>query len=212
MKLFDLEQRTGRPYNIGLYGLESYSAAYWRAAKSMIDNRLFDGHGKPDFSIFPIAFLYRHALELMLKAILVEHHEMYSQKPELLLNRGHKLVIMLMPPLAGGAPLPNEYMKELQSVVENAGVFTTGEPVTHISTADWSHVENALKDWDKHDPDGIAFRYGTNKKAKALKEPEVTFNIEHFAEAMEQALETLAELKCQLDNLRYQDVLRSEGL
>ena len=85
MKLFEVEQRKGFLYITGLHGLESYAAAYWRAAKGMIDNKLFAGHGRPDFSTFPIAFLYRHAPELMLKAILIEHHETYSQKPELLL-------------------------------------------------------------------------------------------------------------------------------
>ena len=35
--------------------------------------RLFDGRGKPDFTVFPILFLYRPALELALKGIIAEH-------------------------------------------------------------------------------------------------------------------------------------------
>lgn len=87
----------------------------------MIDNKLCKDHCRPDFSTFPTAFMYRHALELMLKAILVEHHEIYSQNPESLLdakNRGHQLT--------------NDYLTDLRSIVANAGLFTTGEPVIQI--------------------------------------------------------------------------------
>ena len=102
MKLFEFEQIGGRPCITGLYALVDYAVAYWRAAREMIDNKLFDGRGRPDFSTFPIVYLYRHAMELLLKAIL-DHHRMYATKPELLLgakDRGHRLT--------------NDYLTELQ--------------------------------------------------------------------------------------------------
>ena len=199
MKLFDLEQRKGLPYITGLYGLGSYAAAYWSAAKGMINAKLFDARGRPDFSTFPIAFLYRHALELMLKAILIEHHEKYSTNPNGLLKRGHRLT--------------NEYLKDLRYVVDNAGSLATGESVVHITPKQWSDLQNVLDEWQQHDPDGMAFRYSIDKRAKkALKNQTFTFDIERFSQLMEEALEILAGLKDELDRLRYQDVLRSERL
>ena len=213
MDLFELKQRNGFPYITGLHGLESYAAAYWQAAKKMTENKLFDGHGKPDFSTFPIAFLYRHALELMLKAILVEHHEKYCEEPELVLDpkdRGHKL--------------PNAYLTDLQSVVAKAGLFTTGQAVIQISPEDWSHLQKVLEDWQKVDPDGMAFRYSFSleknknkekkKEKKALKNllhHTFTFDIQSFAAGMEKALQILRDLKDELDDLSYQDAQRRAG-
>ncbi len=199
MRLFELEQRKDFPYITGLYGLESYAAAYWRAAKGLIENGLFDGCGRPDFSTFPIVFLYRHAMELMLKAVLIEHHEPFSRNPEKLLFRGHKL--------------KTEYLADLRSVVEKAGVFTTGEPVLDITPEQWSQLQTVLVEWQQHDPDGMAFRYSCDKKArKALTTEDFTFNIEQFSQVMDETLETLDEIKSALDHLRYQDILSSEGM
>ena len=197
MKLFELEQRRGFPYITGLYGLESYAAAYWKAAKGMIESKLFDGRGRPDFSTFPIAFLYRHALELMLKSILIEHDE--KSKPEDVLNRGHNLLDI--------------YLTKIRSLIDEAGVFTTGEPVVDITPEQWSHLRAVLKEWRERDPDGMAFRYSTDKKArKALTEQDFTFSMKQFSQGMDEALETLYHIKSELDHLRYQDFLRSEGL
>jgi hypothetical protein len=178
MNLFELEQRKGFPYITGLYALESYAAAYWRAAKSMIDYKIYKGDGRPDFSAFPIVFLYRQALELMIKAILVEHHETYSADPKTLLDasdRGHKL--------------PDVYVAELRSVVDRALVFADGEAVITVTDQEWSSLQNVLKDWRDQDPDGMAFRYSIDKKAKRpLTSPNLTFNMEGFAQRMEEVL------------------------
>ena len=49
----------------------------------------------------------------------------------------------------------------------------------------------------------MAFRYSTDKKAsEALTSQDFTFNIEHFSQVMEEALETLADIRCTLDDLR----------
>jgi hypothetical protein len=205
MKLFEFEQRTSFPSVTGLHGLGSYAAAYWHAAKGMIDNKLFNSHGQPDFSTFPIAFLFRHALELMLKAILIEHDERYSEDPQSLLDRNHKL--------KGKGSNGFDYLMDLRSVVSKAGVFEDGEPVVSITQEQWDCLQAVLDEWEKYDPDGFAFRYSIDKKAKKdLTHPDFTFDIGQFSQVMEEALEILASLKSELDQLRYQDVLKSEGV
>jgi len=181
--------------------MESYAAAYWRAAKCLIEKKCFDDRDRPAFTTFPIIFVYRQALELILKAILIEHHPMFSKKPELLLNsidRGHKL--------------PKKYLVDLRSVVDNAGVFDSGDPVVTITSQQWSHLENVLNEWQQNDPDGMAFRYSIDRKAKRpMTTQNSTFNMESFSKAMEEALEILAGLKRELDEIRYKDALQSEG-
>ena len=59
----------------------------------------------------------------------------------------------------------------------------------------------------------MAFRYSVDKKGrKPLTDPNLTFNVERFSQTMEEALEILTGLKDELDHMRYQDFLRSEGL
>lgn len=198
-KLFHFETRKGLPSITGRYGLSSYAFEYWEAARGMMENKMYSGVGRPDFSTFPIAFLYRHALELLLKSILVEHHEIYSEDPELLLNakdRGHRLT--------------TDYLKDLRAVVDKARTLGA---VIEITASEWSEIETVLREWNQHDPDGMAFRYSIDKKAKkVLLGSDFTFDIEKFSESMENVLGVLAHLRAQLFHFWYQGFLRSEGL
>ena len=157
------------------------------------------------FSTFPVAFLYRQALELMLKAILIEYHGTYSKDPKRLLNandRGHRL--------------PAAYIIDLQDAIAGP---KTGKPVIHVRPEKWAYLRDVLKDWQDNDPLGLALRYSIDKSAKELtNENLLSFNVERFSEGMEEALEILADIKDELDRLRdepyrlrYEEFLRSEG-
>ena len=210
MKLFEfeLEQRRTFAGITGLYGLASYAYAYWRTAHALVEHlgpvqhpsircplhRLFEGGGRPDFSTFPIAYLYRHALELMLKAILVEHHPKYSSTPADIFERRHKFT--------------DTYIDELKATIANVNA---GEQMIDVTPDEWSHLEDIFRQWRDRDLDGMAFRYSVNlKNTKSLIDPDFTFNVQRFSTAMEEVLEVLAGIKHELDSLKYSDFLRGE--
>jgi hypothetical protein len=190
MKLFEFRKRKGFASVTGQYGLESYAFAYWRAARGLVEGKLFDGRGRPDFSTFPIAFLYRHALELTLKSILIEHDGQYSKNPSLLLKNKAK-----------GHELPAEYLREIRALV-------SATPDIDVPQESWSSLDAILAEWRDIDPDGMAFRYSIDKKAKKdYTNPDSTFEVVTLAQGMDDALEALFEVKKQLDAAAYKVAL-----
>jgi len=79
------EDRLGR--NDPVTRLHCFAAAYKRAGDTLIERAL--GGGEPDYSIFPIVFLYRHYIELALKCLLVEIN--ISRRQRLEVRRTHDL-------------------------------------------------------------------------------------------------------------------------
>src|ERR1039458_6686495 len=75
-----------------------YGEAFWNAARNLLQNDALDKRPIASFGASVIVYLYRHALELFLKEILLGRGgELIDPRPsaETVLNKGHSLTKLL---------------------------------------------------------------------------------------------------------------------
>ncbi len=150
--------------------LKMQAEAYFKAGTKLLES-FRGGNGLTDFDAYPIIFLYRHALELFVKDILL---------------MGNKFARALGDP---------EIQTPFQEIVANHRVSHHTEKLRKIFAAvdwqdsdfrcDWSHF---LKVIDQIDPDSMTFRYTVNKKGKAFLKSHFAFNMGEFSSAFKTVL------------------------
>jgi hypothetical protein len=143
-------------------GLRAYSDGFLLAARSLVD-RIVEGKTTDlpiDAVVYPIVFLYRHHLELMLKRIRVSLAHATGKKPEVVL--GHDL-----------SKLWVDALREVESFL--GGVNWTQNQIASLLIQELSSV----------DPSGQAGRYpeSTSRERHFLKFS--VLNVRHFAETAE---------------------------
>lgn len=168
------------PYPKG--DLAVYGGAYREAADTLV--RDFEKRkGYSDADACPIAFLYRHSIELYLKAIilwgagLVRLQSGEELNTENLLNT-HKL----------GDLLPN-----LKRIFKEAHWLDETETETKFGT--YKKIEEFILAFEAIDPNSFAFRYPVDKKGDASLPESFHFNVitlGHEASEMLKALEGAA--------------------
>jgi len=75
-----------------------YGEAFWNAAKNLLQNEALDKRPSASFDACVIVYLYRHALELFLKEILIGRcGELIDRRPspDTVVNAGHSLTKLL---------------------------------------------------------------------------------------------------------------------
>ncbi len=129
-----------------------------RAADILVHHIATHGSGQ-DHLIFPIANMYRHHLELLLKDIIQLGAHLKDQK---VIPKGHKLL-----------PLWEQCKQTLNEIWE-----------AKESVENFQQIERILRELTALDPDGQNFRYGRRTDGtKPLQNVEI-INIESFAIAI----------------------------
>lgn len=158
-----------------------------RLAKALAETQ-----GYSDLRALSIVFLYRHAAELYLKAIVILDRCIESLSKE----EGFTLADIF----------ESHGLSRLLVGLETA--FARAEwdwpPVIEIEGEAMSVVD-VVEELNEVDARSIAFRYPVDKNLKASLEYNFRFDIEHFAEAMEVLCGTLAGICLELD--RRLDIL-----
>ena len=152
-----------------------YAGVYWNAAQTLAKNldldRIFG------YDACPIVFLYRHALELYLKAVLLGDGANFLRNkpdPKFVMNSNHSL--------KGLVP----YVREIFERLAWENTFGKDEVRTFD---DFEALVDELCDVDK---DSYAFRYPVDKKLQGAVPGHFTFNARDFARKMDDALTTLS--------------------
>jgi hypothetical protein len=175
MALFEIQQQAKRGLRAAHTTplLQEYAIAYWRAA-----GRLAEAGTKEGLDAYPAAFLYRHALETAMKAILVEHTPIHRNSTEAVLKRSHSL---------------GKQLSDLHAVLESFGAL-------EIDGYHFDSLRGVVQSWEKYDPDSFAFRYFLKKDGETpssleieslSEEGDFRFNLAQFSEEMDAALEYL---------------------
>jgi hypothetical protein len=135
-----------------------YASGYLQAAKRLAKS-VVDSHRSPDAIVYPMAFLYRHYLELRLKIIIAEGQELLDLKREF--PQYHRL---------------DQLWKTAKQIIES--VYAK-DPKDVLG---W--VEDSLLEFSRLDQKSFAFRYphdkSWNKSLKGMK----YLNVRQFAEVM----------------------------
>jgi len=156
-----------------------YATAYLEGARRLARQALRHGRVR-DLDALPIVFLYRHALELSMKAIVLQgnqHMRLHGEGlPDERLWRNlasHRL----------SALLPH-----VRRVFTFAGWKWRWED-PRIRT--FAEVQEILRDLDSVDPASFAFRYPTNKQGDAAVPHHLSFNLHSFVSVIDQLAEAL---------------------
>ena len=128
-----------------LYAPSDFNARAWgfmRAADILADHVLADYRGA-DLVIYPIAYLYRHQLELSVKEIIRRGNEL-ADKP-VKLKFTHPL---------------GDLWKDCRTILEQIGLS--------IDAPETEYFEASLKQFNEHDPNSTLFRYPLSPKFESL--------------------------------------------
>jgi hypothetical protein len=121
-----------------------------------------------DTLVYPIVYLYRHHIELVLKNTIYTASKLLNQEIGKL--DGHKLL---------------KLWGTLRPILDAVSDTSQEFPAEHLEG-----IDSYIRQLEEHDPDGTRFRYAkTTKKQPSLKQNLNLINIRIFAEM----LETLAD-------------------
>jgi hypothetical protein len=168
----------------------AYSDGFRRAALQLAEQVCESARGQ-DVLIYPLVYLYRHHVELVLKSIIELASDLLDREllqRELKTLGRHNLVELwavartLLDPvceLVGNPPFPPEDLEGINSYIHQI---------------------------HEHDPDGQRFRYATRSRARDPSlSPELKLvNVRIFANAMEQLADYLEAVKSWFGHLREQ--------
>ena len=156
--------------------LEFYAQAFYRAARQIADG--YDGTVVRGVAMCPAIYLYRHAFELYLKAILLagERLRMLRGRPSLHLEtciNGHRL-----PDLA-------------EKFIEVANDMGWADDIGVDGLRTRADFLVLVNEWDTFDQQSFSFRYPMNKKGDAALPEGFAFGLRLFRERMEALLDML---------------------
>jgi hypothetical protein len=152
-----------------------FAHAFHRGAQELADGlrrtTQFGLYGRPteDFRAYPVVFLYRHALELYMKAII--------------LTGGPLLTSTGAAPANQSRVLKTHDLEDLRTDVERVFVACGWPPLELLrkAVADLHHVDDRA----------FAFRYPTNRQGSGALAAHFTFNLFEFAAALDELLPIL---------------------
>jgi hypothetical protein len=165
---------SGRPkHELGIQ-----SEAYHRSARVLVES--FAGHGGyNDFDGCPIVYLYRHSLELAIKALLILGNQiaLLLQNEELgtdesRLFRDHALAI---------------HLPKLKLIFEAVGWPDAFDQIGFGS----GEVEQIIQEFDQYDPHSFAFRYPIKKDGSASLPEHFVFDPLQFSRTLDPILTSL---------------------
>ena len=155
--------------------LDGYATGYRRAACVLFDTAI-KTNMSPDYTVFPLVFLWRHHLELSLKDIIATGRQIAGEKWGF--PAGHDLW---------------KLWKEARPYAEDCG--TDGSP-------EIVNVEATIQELQKIDPSSDGFRYPLNVKLTgvALQNAPEWVNLLTFHEAMLAVSNLLSGVRASLGN------------
>ena len=175
------------PYSLPALDLSAYAAGYHRAGRSLVDS-LAARNGFADYEGYPILFLYRHALELNMKAFiyrgamcagLMDGCSMGAEW----IYRSHDL-LRLLPAL-----------REVFAHVGGSGDF--GLPGLNT----WEDFCGLVRGIDSLDHGSYAFRYPMDTAGEPSHPHHLVVNVIAFGRNMDPVLDMLNAAVCGLEEL-----------
>jgi hypothetical protein len=154
-----------------------YGEAFWNAARNLLQNDALDKLPIASFDASVIVYLYRHALELFLKEILIGRGgELIDPRPsaETVTNKGHSLTKLL---------------PDVRRIFVECGWDKTFGSKAAVTFDDFAAI---VEEFERADPSSFSFRYPVKKDLTAALDGHFTFSVRKFALTMDEVLNTLS--------------------
>jgi hypothetical protein len=142
------------------------------------------GRGYGDYEGYPILYLYRHALELYLKAVVYRGAKLLKLVTQESVNTDH---LFQRHDLARWLPAIQAISKQMKWNFDGSGL------------ASWEGFASFLHKLDSIDAGSYAFRYPINRIGEAQLPPHFVVNVVLFAEQMDGILQLLDGAAAQID-------------
>lgn len=156
------------PWSVSDPSFEGYAEVYRAAAKELAGD-----HDTGELWAYPIVFLYRQAIELLIKAILTTYGPDHGISQESVLARGHDLA----------AQLP-----DLKKVAKSCHALVSQD------------LDDLLSEWSEIDKNNTRARYPTNREGEEENlVPGHTFDLKRLVSRHEAGLAELEELMRELE-------------
>jgi hypothetical protein len=157
--------------------LAPFARGYHRAGKCLAEMLEALPHF-PDYEAYPILFLYRHALELYMKAIIY---------------RGAQLLHLLDLEPPNTSKLfkdhrPSTFLPGVKAIFEGIG-WTWDTEVAGIRS--FEEFKKLVEGIEELDPDSYNFRYPTDTKGKSVLNRNTVVNVIDFSRNMDPILDLL---------------------
>lgn len=162
----------GRP----AFEFSVYASAFWRGGRLLAKSLASSGYR--DMDTCPIVFLYRHALELYMKAIV-------HRGESLLSIAGEKLII---PTRALERHELSPLLEPIRKVFAHMGWISKTNPEGRKL---FRNFDALVRNVDRLDAGSYTFRYPVDKKDKGLVSHHFGFNVLEFAQQAEGAIRLL---------------------
>ncbi|MDD5519489.1 MAG: hypothetical protein PHI84_01585 [Kiritimatiellae bacterium] len=138
----------------------------YKLAADILVNKVNETGRSQDFLVYPIAFLYRHHLELLLKQIIADGRDLL--KNEAGYPQHHKI---------------DALWEEVKSLIRKT--WKTADPPEMRKT------DHVISEFMKLDPTGEGFRYGHKKDGQDSLTDIKYINLRHLAECIGEVAEFL---------------------
>ena len=165
-----------------------YGSGFHEAARSLARNFLRKRGGFSDLEGPPIVYLYRHALELHLKGVLLAGNRLMELDDKGL--RGQELWKLL-------------HTHKLSTLLPHVrGVFSHvgwKEEIGHGPIKTFADIRAIVTDLEEVDPQSFTFRYPTDKVGEAALTHHFAFSVYHFVSIMDPLIELLDNSVAQLE-------------
>lgn len=144
---------------------QGYVNGYKLAADSLV-LQVSNTARDQDYLVYPIVFLYRQHIELLLKDIIGNGRQFLGEEGSY--PRHHKI---------------DELWKIVKGILRRVLEFNIDKKFAQVE-----HVVNELA---KVDPDSMSFRYSTDKKGKGSTDGIMYINLRHLSQMINEASEKL---------------------
>ena len=163
-------------------GLFNYYTGYWDAAQILYKSIVKASKNREievtDTLVFPLIYLYRHSLELMIKYLYFKFCSKDDKTKKAFLQKGHKLI-----------DLWEETKSYLKVQLEE-----------QKSKIDLEIIENYIRKFNDCDSKSEKFRYPMDSKLNATHARSYVLDIEFLSETMDKLLNTMKKLDLEISN------------
>jgi hypothetical protein len=153
-----------------------YGEAFWKAAKILLQNGTLDRLPIASFDACVIVYLYRHALELFLKGVLIGRGaELVDPRPspQTVVNAKHSLTKLL---------------PDVRRIFVECGWDKTFGSQAGTTFDDFTAI---VQEFERTDPSSFSFRYPVKKDLTGALDGHFTFSVRKFALIMDEVLSIL---------------------
>ena len=163
--------------NGGPYTFYQYSLGYFESANIIVEQLFTDNH-HIDLKIYPIVFMYRQYIELMLKHLSLIATNLFEDCARY--SKGHDLF---------------KRWEDLLKVIEK-------ESDLELEEIDFSEISSLIREFNNLDPTGETFRYPTSKKGEYFLQEISVINIEVLYKKMKIIYEIFENIDLRLSVLK----------